>query len=374
MNILLIRLRLVGDVVFTTPAIRALRRRFPGARITYLVERAAAPIVLGNPHLDEVLVVERTRGVRRLLDDVRLARTLRARRFDIVIDFHGGPRSSWLTWVTGARRRVGYTIPGRSWMYTDRVDRPRELRPRHSVANQSDLLLPFGIAPLDPATDPAEMVETPEARRRVESTRAAASMSADAELIVLHVSAGNPFRRWPAGAFATLAATLARSSPRRRILLTSGPSEMEAATAIADVARQLAGPDAGERVLTEELGLADLRVVIARAALYIGGDSGPLHLAATTRTPIVAIYGPTLPARSEPWRDSRLVSEAVEPGPLPCRPCDQRACTPGDFRCLTQITPEAVVAAAERALARARSPVGPQVDPAPEPVGPAGHR
>ena len=78
MNILIIRLRLVGDVVFTTPAIRALRRHFPDARITYLVERAAAPIVLGNPHLDEVMVVERTRGWRRLGDDLRLARTLRA--------------------------------------------------------------------------------------------------------------------------------------------------------------------------------------------------------------------------------------------------------------------------------------------------------
>ena len=75
------------------------------------------------------------------------------------------------------------------------------------------------------------------------------------------------------------------------------------------------------------------------------------------RTPIVAIYGPTLRVRSEPWRDRGLVTEAVEPGPLPCRPCDQRACAPGDFRCLTQITPEAVIAAAERALACDRAGV-----------------
>src|SRR5215217_3247644 len=217
MNILLIRLRLVGDVVFTTPAIRALRRRFPGARLTYLVERAAAPIVVGNPHLDEVLVIDRTRGWRRVRDDLRLARRLRTRRFDLVIDFHGGPRSSWVTWVTGAPRRIGYTIAGRSWVYTDRVDRPRELRPRHSVENQFDLLAPLGIPPLDRFDSPAEMVETPDARRRTDAALATAGVTDTTELVVIHVSAGNPFRRWPATAFATLAATLARRSPQRRI-------------------------------------------------------------------------------------------------------------------------------------------------------------
>ena len=355
MNILIIRLRLVGDVVFTTPAIRALRHHFPDARLTYLVERAAAPIVLGNPHLDEVMVVERTRGWRRLRDDLRLARTLRGRRFDLVIDFHGGPRSSWLTRVTGAPRRVGYTIAGRGWMYTDRVHRPRELRPRHSVANQSDLLAPLGIPPVDPLNHPAEMTETADARQRVERVLAAAGVTDAAELIVIHVSAGNPFRRWPAEAFADLTAALARSSPGRRILLTSGPSDTDAVARIARSAGEILGAEAAGRVvLTEELGLADLRVLVARAALYIGGDSGPLHLAATTRTPIVGIYGPTLRVRSEPWRNPLLVTEGVEPGALPCRPCDQRVCAPGDFRCLRQITPHEVASAAERAMARAR--------------------
>jgi heptosyltransferase II len=357
MNILLIRLRLVGDVVFTTPAIRALRRRFPRARLTYLVERGAAPVVADNPHLDEVIVIERPHGVRRLVDDLRLARDLRRRRFDLAIDFHGGPRSSWLAWVSGAPRRIGYTIAGRSWMYTDCVNRPRALRPRHSVANQSDLLAPLGIPSLDPATDPVEMVEAADARQQMEALLATACVPADAELIVIHVSAGNPFRRWPSDAFARLAGTLARGSSRRRIVLTSGPSERGAAAEVARRAREALDPQAAGRILiTDEIGLAALRVLVARAALFVGGDSGPLHVAGTTETPIVAIYGPTLRARSEPWRDVRFVSEAIEPGPLACRPCDQRVCLPGDFRCLTQTTAEQVAAAAERALARAREP------------------
>jgi ADP-heptose:LPS heptosyltransferase len=94
-----------------------------------------------------------------------------------------------------------------------------------------------------------------------------------------------------------------------------------------------------------------VRGLVDRAALYIGGDSGPMHIASTSHVPIVGLYGPTLPVRSAPWRSSTWPSEAAEVDGLPCRPCDQRTCVPGDFRCLTWLTPEHVAAAAERALA-----------------------
>jgi ADP-heptose:LPS heptosyltransferase len=141
MNILLVRLRLIGDVVFTTPIPRALKQAFPGARVAYVVEPAAAPILAGNPHVDELIVATPpVGGVKRMVADLALARRLRRARYDVAIDLHGGPRSSWLTWASGAPQRIGYEIPGRSWMYTKRVARPRELRARHSVRNQWDLL------------------------------------------------------------------------------------------------------------------------------------------------------------------------------------------------------------------------------------------
>ena len=129
-SILLVRLRHIGDVVFTTPAVHALRRRFPDAVITYLVEPAAAPIVAGNPHLTEVLVAPRRSGIGGLIADLTLGRQLRARRFDLAIDFHGGPRASLLTWLSGAPVRIGYEVAGRSWMYTQRVARSRHPRQR----------------------------------------------------------------------------------------------------------------------------------------------------------------------------------------------------------------------------------------------------
>ena len=112
MKILLVRLRLIGDVVFTTPAVTAIRDAFPEAEITYLVEPAAAPVVEGHPGVDVVKVVPHLRGWRRIGADLALARELRRARFDLVVDFHGGPRASFLTWATGAPRRVGYAVKG----------------------------------------------------------------------------------------------------------------------------------------------------------------------------------------------------------------------------------------------------------------------
>ena len=351
MKILLVRLRLIGDVVFTTPAIGALRRRFPAARLTYLVEAPAAPVVRHHPDLNEIIVVERPRQLARVAYDLRLAQRLRAERFDVVIDFHGGPRSGFLTWSTGAALRIGYDLPGRRWCYTTRVAWTRSLTPpRHSVLNQWDLLAPLGIEPPDRARHAVAMPVDANADARVIGRIRAAGIDDASPIIVMHVSAGNPFRRWPAAAFAAVAAALAREDTRRRVVITSGPSEAAAAEAVAGAARRLAGDAASGIVRTGEFDLAELRALIGRAALYIGGDSGPLHIAATTNTPIVALFGPTLPERSMPWRDPAIGAIAVDAGPLPCRPCHQRTCVPGDFRCLTAISPNMVIAAAQTLL------------------------
>jgi lipopolysaccharide heptosyltransferase II len=355
-KILLIRLRLIGDVVFTTPLIGALKRTFPTAHLAYIVERAAAPVVAGHPQIDELIVVEKSRGWRRVTEDLRLAARLRRERFDLVIDLHGGPRSALLTFATGAPRRIGYDIQGRRGLYTHRVHRLPGLHPRHSVVNQWDLLTAIdgwpGLVP-DPARDPVFMPADPAASRQADAALAGAGVTTGNTLIVVHVSAGNPFRRWPEAAFVDLVASLAARSPDRRLILSSGPSDREAANRIALSARERLGPGSADRIVDcGELNLAELRAVIARSRLFIGGDTGPLHIAATTATPVVGLYGPTLAERSAPWRDPRVPTASLFVEGLPCRPCDQRVCVPGDFRCLTGLQPAAVIAAAEQTLER----------------------
>jgi lipopolysaccharide heptosyltransferase II len=322
-----------------------------------VVEDAAAPVVSTNPHLSKVITVRRTRGLARLADDWRLAQELRRAQFDLAIDLHGGPRSAWLAWASRAPRRVGYDVPGRTWMYTTVVHRPRRLLPRHSVFSQWDLLpavdAAFPAAP-DRAADRVEMPVDPAAARSIAAQWQRLGIPDDARVVVLHVSAGNPFRRWPESAFAELAASLVAADQSRWVLLTGGPSDREATSRVLADARERSGEAAGRLVDAETWSLAELRAAISRAALYVGGDSGPLHIASTSDTPIVGLYGPTLVERSQPFRPDAIGHVAVDAGELPCRPCDQHVCAPGDFRCLTGIPSARVIAAAERLLGTAR--------------------
>jgi predicted lipopolysaccharide heptosyltransferase III len=357
-KVLVVRLRLIGDVMFTTPLLSALKRAYPGSRVSYVVEPHAAPVLRGNPHIDELIIAPKSRGLRRVVDDVALARRLRRQRFDLALDLHGGPRASWLTWASGARERIGYDIPGRRWMYTRQARRPAELRPRHSVRNQWDVLeaipgWPGGAA--DPERDPSAMPLDAAAAARMAERLARAGVAAGNELIVVHVSAGNPFRCWPEASFVETAAALA-AAPRRRVVLSSGPSDRAAAARIAAAARARAGTGRDRIVELGEFDLQELRALIARSRLFVGGDTGPLHMAAATATPVVGIYGPTLSARSAPWRPAAIPTYSIELNDLACRPCDQRVCAPGDFRCLTTLPPAMVIDAAERALASAGTP------------------
>ena len=281
MKILLVRLRQIGDVVFTTPTFAALKDRFPSASITYLVEPAAAPVVVGNPHLADVVIAPRAGGMGGLLRDIALGRQLARQHFDIAIDFHGGPRASLLTWLSGAPQRIGYEIAGRSWMYTHRVGRPRELRARHSVENQWDLLTVLGVSKPDPARYPVVMPVQTDTAASVRTRLAEHGVDPAARVVVMHVSAGNPFRRWPIESFAAVAAALAATGPSVRVIVTSGPSEADAAQRVIAGARTQLGDAAGDRVLAcGEFSLAELRALVDFAALYIGGDSGPMHIAA----------------------------------------------------------------------------------------------
>ena len=355
MRILLVRPRLIGDVVLTTPAVRALRRQFPQAELIYAVEPLAAPVVQANPHLNDVVVLPYRRGWRRFVDDLRLAARLRARRIDIAIDFHGGPRSSWLTWATRARRRVGYDVPGRSWMYTDVVARTHSTR--HSIFNQWDLVAavdPALAAPPSRTADGVEMPASAEARASLEARLTALGVTPAMRVIVLHVSARNTFRRWPESSFADVAAALVRGRTDRAVIVMGGPSDREAAGRVIASARERAGADGGRVLAGEGWTLAELRAAMDRASAFIGGDSGPLHIASASRVPIVALYGPTVPSQWAPWRSEALPFRAIDAGPLPCRPCAQRVCEPGDFRCLTRIAAGDVSAAAEELLEAAQ--------------------
>jgi ADP-heptose:LPS heptosyltransferase len=221
--------------------------------------------------------------------------------------------------------------------YTHRTPWTRALvPPRHSVLNQSALLQSLNIDLPSAGTPAVEMPVDAAAAAVIARRLRDAGVPETAPVAVIHVSASSPFRRWPADRFAEVAAHLLRDHLELRIVFTAGPDEQELRRQVTAMAEERAGADAVRVLRGDDVDLRGLRALVERAAVYIGGDSGP-----------------TLPERSLPWRNTEIPTVSVDAGALRCRPCDQRHCVPGDFRCLTGVRVEQVAQAASRLLGAA---------------------
>jgi heptosyltransferase-1 len=323
-KILLIRLRRVGDIVMTTPAVALLRSFLPDSSLTYLIEEPYRRLVEGLPAVDRVMAVPAKQDRRSFLG---LLREVRRERFDAVLDFHGGPRASWITAFSGAGIKVGFAIRGKSFLYDRAVPRQPEQGVWHSVRAHAELVRALGFA-FDDAAIPAYRL--PQATAE-EKTRVGAVMAelgwTEKRFVVQHIGAGNDFRDWGAENHAALAVSLVRNRGVG-VALIGGPADRERQE------RVIVGAAAGGRVcgLAGRLNLIETKELVARAALFVGPDSGPMHVAASTPTPIVALFGPTETAHFAPWRTegrSVLIQRNVD-----CRPCPQRVCVTSDFRCI----------------------------------------
>lgn len=329
-KILLIRLRRIGDIIMTTPAVAALKRALPHASLTYIVEEPYRRLVEGNPDIDEIILVPPHQGLFSFLGFI-----LRVRRekFDIVIDFHGGPRASRITWLSRAGLKVGYELKGKGFFYDIRVPRNREGAPIHSVENHLNLVRAAGVEVNAPCPQLILPAAREEENERIDKLWTDHRLQA-AKVVVLHVGAGNEFRDWGAPNLGELAGHLAGLPGVRVALVGSGrdvPRAEEVRKKFPKSVLSLAG----------ELNLIELREVIGRASLFVGPDSGPMHIAATTLTPIVALFGPTLPANFSPWQaEATIIAKDLD-----CRPCKQKKCVTKDFRCLQGITVDEVLRA-----------------------------
>jgi heptosyltransferase-1 len=159
------------------------------------------------------------------------------------------------------------------------------------------------------------------------------------QIAILHVGAGNEFRDWGVQNLTSLARLLAETPGVRVLLIGSAQDEPRAEMIRSRSPIPLLS-------LAGRLNLIELREAIVRASLFVGPDSGPMHIAASTPTPIVALFGPNLPDYNAPWKAEATVIEKE----LDCRPCKQRKCRTEDFRCLRSITPEEVYAACQTYL------------------------
>jgi ADP-heptose:LPS heptosyltransferase len=322
-RILLVRLRKIGDIVLTTPAVEVLKRALPRASLTYVVEAPFRRLVEGHPALDDIVVLPRDASTG---DVLAAARDARRKKYDAVLDFHGGPKAWWLTALSGARLKVGYSVKYRSFAYDRRVPRRPEHGRIHSVVNHVNLVRALGLDVPEPP--PMSLPDPiPQERERVDALYAGAAPEGT-RTVVVHIGAGNAFRDWGEENWTALVLRLARTD-RVRVLLAGGTDDRRRAASI------LARTPSNVFPATDDYNPIELREIIRRASLFIGPDSGPMHIAATTPTPSVVLFGPTVPEITGPWKPT--ATPIIFQRDLDCRPCRQRTCVHGDFRCLRSI-------------------------------------
>jgi ADP-heptose:LPS heptosyltransferase len=347
-RIAILRLGAVGDVVRTLPAASAVRRGYPDARIAWVVEPASAALLRAQPWVDEVLVFPRPDVVDRLRArafDAAWAtwrgfvRELRARRFDLVLDFHSILKSGVIGLASGARLRVGYGRPyGReaSWLLTN--ERAHLVPERCSRFERNAALVAF--LGLDATPDPAPL-RVPEATRGALRERLGG-----ARPVVIHpgTSDGTPHKRWTPEGYAKVAAALAEA-PGAPVMVTAGPARDDRRLADAIVA----GSGGAARHAPATGSLIDLAALFAESRLYVGSDTGPMHVASLVGTPVVQILGPTDPVENRPFDGTPSRTVRV---PVACSPC-RRGC--GAATCMAVVPPDRVIDAARELLAEAWS-------------------
>ena len=357
-RVLLLRLERIGDLLMSVGAITEIRRRLPDATIDLVVgswnEALAGLLPVNSVEVLDAPWLARGTTAGSIGGLLRRAAGWRGRRYDLAINLEGDIRSNLLPWAAGAKRRVGFGIAGGGPLLTDVVpyDATRHVAANLAALVERSLDLPAGSVPAPPAAaalDRARIVLPDRARA---SARASLAQLAGgilpASLLALHTPGGRAIKQWPAERFAEAASRLAREMDAS-VVLTGGPDDR----AFVDEAESRLAA-AGVRTLRLD-GPSDLVIlagILAQCRLLLTGDTGPMHLAAAVGTPIVAVFGPSMPWRYAPLAaDHRIVR--VD---LPCSPCNRirqppERCVGHTPDCLVGVTIDMVVAAGRDLLA-----------------------
>ena len=302
-NILLIRLRLLGDIILTIPTISLLKKKYPDSNIYYIVEEEFAEVGKLLPDISELIIVPRKMNLTQML---KLRKKIKALGFDVLIDLHSGPKSSQISLLSGIKKKIGYKVPFRSWIYDVKIKRTQKKPYIHSVYNQIRLLEGIGIK-----VDSGNIPYYPE----VKQDRKQADKKLEIKNnIVIHVGAGNEFRDWGTQKYISLSKKLIDNGYSVSLI---GHGDKETLRGVEIEKEVIVNNYIGKLSIAKSLNL------IQCSDVYFGVDSGPLHLASLSKTPIIAIYGPNVPEISGPWRKDNIT---ILQSDMECRPCDQRVC------------------------------------------------
>jgi lipopolysaccharide heptosyltransferase II len=334
-------MRFIGDVVLTTPIIRSVRNAFPEASITYLGEKSAVTLLEHNPHLNEIISFDSSRPT--IIEQPRVTFLLRRKKFDLAIDLFGNPRSALLTYLSGARVRVGPERKGRGKLYTLQVK--DDGKPKTAIEFHNQFIREVGIGPTATRT---EIFLTEDEKREariylqwLDYENSPLDMAKP--IIGMHPAATWPAKRWLPERFAELADMLTAKFGAQ-VIMVAGANDAESINVV------LKNSISNIKVLSD-LPLRQLAAVIAHCALFIANDAGPMHIAAALGVPTIGLFGPGEENIWFPY--SPADGHVALRRDVFCHPCHLDFCNrdgEGYMECMKLLSVSDVFAAAERAF------------------------
>ena len=331
MKILIRATNWVGDAIMALPALRAVRLRFPEAKTTILARPYVAAIYKHQQVCDSMMFVDDQNDIK---NDVM--NELRAQKFEVALLLQNAFEAAWLAWRAAIPERIGYARDGRSLLLTKAVPvpKPGEI-PRHEQYYYLELLRRAGW--LDSLPNESFIRLNVPGENRQSAAGFLLSAGARQNKLRIAIGAGASYgsaKCWPPDRFAELANRLQAQSDAD-VILFGTPAESAVSSAIAS------GMGHAPINLTGKTSIADLPALLSQCHLFIGNDSGAMHVAAAVGLPVVAVFGPTDPFGTAPVTPRCSI---IQEKPY-CSPCFLRRC-PTDHRCMTRVTPDAVEAAA----------------------------
>ncbi len=327
-KILLIRIRAFGDTILTTPTLRSLKKAYPQAKVTVLVEPGMAMVLKGLPYIHEIWTWDRQASKQggwwaELKANLALWKEVRARRFDLVLDVLGTTRTAWITWISGAATRVGFAFRIRRWAYNI-VWKPAEER-KYIADYTADLLRAIGLQPDSLKTD---FYISPMARQKAGEFINSLGLG-EAPLMVM-AAGGWELKRYPEAQLAEAVRQVLNASPRHLVYLW-GPGEEGMAQSLKDLV--------GQGVLAPATDFEAMAALLERAACLLTNDNATKHLAVARECPTVTVFGPTSDIAWHPPKHPKHLSVRLD---LPCSPCEALSCHLGTHACMRDLRPEQV--------------------------------
>ncbi len=322
----------IGDVVMISPSMRAIRNRFADAKISILAKSWVVDTLRGNPFYDELIEYDNLGRHRGLSGRLRVIGELKRREFDCAILFQKAFEAALFSFLAGIPRRIGYDTDSRGFLLSHRIYETEEARMRHHVEYFLDIVRTIGCEAQDKSL---YFHIGDEERKRALEIFEKEGLKDDKPVVVIHPGASKIERQWHSERFAALADILYQKASAH-IVIAGGKIDMKAAATIQERMQHSALD------LTGKLSIKEFGAFAERSSLFIGNDSGPMHVAAAVGTPVVSIFGPGLPEKTAPFvNPARYIAITKK---FPCAPCRQKffkECTPapsGKPYCIEEIT------------------------------------